>query len=459
MHAAAMAAAPDQPVTRGRQIAQYVAAAPECELPAEVIDAAKQALVDFIGVAVGASRDDCVQPVRRVAESWGAQGNAQILLAGRTTPALAALVNGTMAHAMDFDDTHPSGAGHISAPCWSAAFSVATHLGASERATLTAFVTGFELMARLGTGGPAGVGRSLHRRGFHPTSVTGRAGAAACASVLMKLDRQRVEYAMGVAATTAAGLVGSFGTFGKPFHAGKAAMDGILSAQLAAEGFVAATRLYELEQGWLDAFIQNREVEVPPLDFGARWEILRNGYKPFASCRATHASSEAALKLAPLIAGRKVKRVQAQVHPNAMITAAKRAPKTPLEGKFSVPFCVAMSLRGHRLKASDFDPARFTDASIMDIVPTVEMKAVETQPQHEAHLDVWLEDGEHLHADTPLFLGHPDNPMSWDDTHSKFEGLVEPILGARKTESLYSALRSFEAPGALAKVVALLEPE
>lgn len=443
--------------TRGQRIATYVAGAIERELPAPVIDAAKQALVDFVGVAIGAVDDAPVQPVRRVVESWGAQGNAQIFLGARTTPALAAFVNGTMAHAMDFDDTHPLGAGHISGPCWSAALALATHHGRSERETLAAFITGFEVMARLGTGGPAGVGRNLHRRGFHPTSVLGRAGAAAVASVLLKLDTQRVEYALGVAATTAAGLVGSFGTHAKPFHAGKAAMDGIMAAELAAEGFVAATHLFELEKGLLDSFIQNREVDVPPLDFDERWEILRNGYKPFASCRATHASSEAAHRLAPLVTGKKVKRIRARVHPNALITAAKSDPRTPLEGKFSVPFCIAMSLRGSRLKASDFNPSRFSDRDVMDIVPTVELEGVDGQPQHEAHLDVWLESGEHLSADTALFLGHPDNPMTWEDTRAKFEGLVEPVLGASATATLYERLRGFDRPGALREVVSLLD--
>jgi 2-methylcitrate dehydratase PrpD len=457
MNAAVKAVVPEQTgMTRGERIASYVEGALERDFPADVIDAAKQALVDFIGVAVGAANDEPVQPVRKVAESWAAQGNAQIFLGKRTTPALAALVNGTMAHAMDYDDTHPLGAGHISGPCWSTALAMASHHGSAERATLAAFITGFEIMARLGTGGPAGVGRNLHRRGFHPTAVLGRPAAAAVASVLLKLDRQRVAYALGAAATMSAGLVGSFGTHAKPFHAGKAAMDGITAAQLAAEGFVAATHLFELEKGMLDSFIQNREVEVPPLDFEDRWEILRNGYKPFASCRATHASSEAAHTLATLIAGKTVKRVRAQVHPNALITAAKRSPRTPLEGKFSVPFCVALSLRGYRLKASDFSEERLRDASVMDIVPTVEMEGVEGQPQHEAHLDVYLESGEHLHADTTLFLGHPDNPMTWDDTHAKFQGLVEPMLGAEKAGVLYENLRRFEEPGTLGSVMALL---
>jgi 2-methylcitrate dehydratase PrpD len=275
---------------------------------------------------------------------------------------------------------------------------------------------------------------------------------------MLKLDRQRAQYALGVAATTAGGLVGSFGTHAKPFHAGRAAMDGIMAGELAAEGFVAATHLFELEKGWLDAFIQNREVDVPPLDFDARWEILRNGYKPFASCRGTHASAEAAHKLAPLLAGKKVKRVRTRVHPNALITCSKPSPTTPLEGKFSVQFCIAMGLRGHRLKATDFSAEHLSDTAIMEIVPTVEVEGVDGQPQHEAHLDVYLESGEHLTADTTLFLGHPDNPMSWDDMRSKFDGLVTPVIGEARSGALYDALRRFDDAGALKEVTQLLEP-
>jgi 2-methylcitrate dehydratase PrpD len=144
------------------------------------------------------------------------------------------------------------------------------------------------------------------------------------------------------------------------------------------------------------------------------------------------------------------------VHPNALVTAGKTAPRTPLEGKFSVPFCVALSLRGYRLKATDFSAERLRDPSVMEIVPTVELEGVEGQPQHDAHLDVYLESGEHLHADTALFLGHPDNPMTWDDARSKFEGVVEPVLGADRCAALYEKLRGFDEPGSLRSVMALL---
>lgn len=445
------------PESRGRQLASFIASAATRDFPPEVLEAASRALVDFIGCAVGASRDAPVRAILPVIKSWNATGKARIFCGGLTTPALAVLANGTMAHAMDFDDTHLMGAGHISGPCWSTALALAQEHGCSERQTVAAFIAGFEVMAKLGGGGPPGVGRNLQRRGLHPTSVFGRVGAAAIASSLMQLDEQRIAYALGVAATTAGGLVGSFGTHGKPFHAGKAAMDGILAAQLAAEGFISATHLFELEKGLLDVFIQNREAEVPSFDdFGVKWELLVNSFKPFASCRATHPSAQAARSIADRVKGREVVSVHARVHPNALVTAGKLAPRTALEGKFSVPFCIALGLNGRAVVSTDFVSESMQDPALMNVVPRVTLEAVQDQSPHSAYLEVVLADGERIRAQTDVVMGHPDNPLTWDALHTKFTGLVEPVMGVSKTRRLYEAARSFGEPGSLARLSALL---
>ncbi len=442
---------------RGDQIARYVAATHERKFPQEIIEAAKKTLVDFIGVAVGAYYEAPAVAVRKTAQSWGAQGKAQMFLDGQTTPALAALVNATMAHCMDYDDGHLGGAGHCSAPLWGATLALASHLDLNERDTLAGYITGFEVMARLGGGLVEGVGRNTARRGFHPTAIFGRAGVAAAASALMGLDQQRAAYALGVAATTAGGLVASFGTHSKPFHGGVSAMDGILAAQLAANGFQSATHLFELEKGLLDAIIQDKKVkDIPPMDFDAKWEILFNAFKPYACCRATHASVQAARTLAGRIGGRKVKRVHVKLYKNALFVAGKMNPKTPLECKFSVPFCIAMGLRNYAVAAPDFCEATLRDESVTQIVPLVECEVIEDQPQGESHLDVWTEDGEHLHADTEIVIGHPDNPMSWDDMHAKFSALVKPVMGAVRGEHLYTLLRRFDTAGTLREVLTLL---
>jgi 2-methylcitrate dehydratase PrpD len=443
-------------VTRSQQIAAWAAGALTREFPADIAAAAKLALIDVVGCAIGAWDEECVRPVKRVVEAWGAPGNAQIIRGGRTNPALAALANGTMAHAMDYDDSHQMGAGHISCVCGTAALAMAGQLGSNEKDTLAAYITGFEVMARLAGGGPPGVGRSLHRRGLHPTSVFGRVGAAVVAAVLMRLTPQQTEYAMGAAATTAGGLVGSFGTHSKPFHGGKAAMDGILAAELAKEGFHSATQLLELEKGLLDAFIQDRKVEVPPMDF-SYWELKRNGFKPYASCRATHAAIQTARKLAPQVAGHKITKVHATVHPNVVVVANKLSPQTPLEHKFSVRYCMAMGLTGYRLVASDFTDKLKQDAALKQIAAVTEVEVVPDQPQYEAHLDVYVEgETKPLHADTSIVLGHADNPMNEDEVWGKFDGLVTPVLGVQKAKDLYSLLQHFETAGNLGKIIALI---
>jgi 2-methylcitrate dehydratase PrpD len=445
---------------RGRQLADYVVGARVRGrvLPPVILNAAKRALVDFLGVTVGAVDEAPVRSVRGAVDAWHAAGNAQIFLGPRTTPALAVLVNATMAHAMDFDDTHPMGGGHPSGPCWSTALAMAQEVDAGETDIIAAFLTGYEVMTKLGGGGVPGVGRSLQRRGFHPTSMFGRMGAAAVASVLLGLDEGQVQAALGAAATTAGGLVGSFGTHSKPFHSGKAAMDGILAAQLAANGFIAATHLYERDKGLLDAFIQDRVVEVPPLDFDEKWEILDNAFKPFASCRGTHPSTQAARSLASRVAGRPIAEVRAQVHPGCLVTAGKPHPRTPLEGKFSVAFCISLGLAGYEVVAPDFCDAAYNDPRVRDILSKVHVTAIDGQAPYCAHLDVVMVDGESLHADTDIVLGHPDNPMSWDDLRTKFEGLAKPVLGAGKSADLFEVARNFEQRGSLRKLMALLQP-
>lgn len=234
-------------------------------------------------------------------------------------------------------------------------------------------------------------------------------GATAVACVLYHLDAGKVADALGNAATTAGGLVGSSGTHGKPFHAGKAAMDGILVADLAAADHVSASHLFELENGWLDAFIQDRNVEVPPLDFAERFGLLRNGYKLLASCRATHASAQAAHQLAGQFDLAEVETIEAQVHPGALVTAGKLSPPSPLEAKFSVFFCVAMALNGYRLVWTDFSDAVFADARVAERNSKVRLQPVDGQSPASAHVIVHLRNGTTLRADTNVILGHPEN--------------------------------------------------
>lgn len=441
---------------RGEKLATFVADASGRVYPEAIIAAAKAALVDYVGVAIGSVGEPVSRATRQVAESWACPGKATIIGGARTNAAMAALVNGSMAHAQDYDDTHIGGAGHISAPCWSTALAVAEDRALDERAALSGFITGYEVMAHIGTGGIKGIGRNLQQCGFHPTGVNGVVGAAATASSMLGLGHDAAANALSIAATSASGLVASFGSDSKPYHAGRAAMNGILAADLAANGFNAARGLFERENGMLDAMIQDRRADIPDIDFNDGWELLNNGYKPFACCRATHASIQAAHKLADEVKNRKVVRVTSKVHYNAPFSAGRMNPQSPLECKFSVVFCIAAALRGYGMTAADFNEQTLRDPAVQAILPNVELLPQRDQPQFEAYLDVWLDDGSHLRSETKTFLGHPDNPMSQQQTLAKFMSLVEPVLGEKKAERLLDVLGRFETSGALRETMGLL---
>jgi 2-methylcitrate dehydratase PrpD len=430
----------------------FIAAAPTRKLAPEVIDAAKMALVDWFGVAIGAVNEPAARAVRKVAQSWGPVGKAHLLLGPAVAPSAAALANGTMVHCMDFDDTHMDGAGHISGPTWAVTLALAEQYGKSEVDALAAYVTGFEISARLGAGG---IGRRLQYKGFHPSSVFGRFASAAAASVLLQLNREQIAHTLGVAGTTVSGLNASFGTMSKPFHLGKAAMDGLLAADMAREGFEAATTLLDAENGISGALVQDGSSKIEPTEFSDGLALLRNAYKPYACCKATHACVDAARKIAKDVQPGLIQRITLGASPMTLAVASKPNPQTPLEGKFSVAYCAALGLAGYAAVESDFCDARLKDPQVRALINKSTLVEKPGAELTEGYVEVELTDGKKLRADVPLALGNPGNPMSWDGMWSKFSGLVEPALGA-ETRELFEALRAFEQPGSLTRVMGMV---
>src|ERR1044071_642688 len=197
----------------GAAVAEYIAAAGKRALPPEVAEMARLCLADWLGVAIGAAEEPAGRIVREVAAGWHGEGPSRILVRGTAAAPFPALASGTLAHCLDFDDTYVRAITHTSAPVWAASLAVGEQIGADESTMLSAFVAGVE--------------------------------TAAAASVLLRLDNERTLHALGAAATQTGGLTASFGTMAKPFHAGKAAMDGVVAAQLPARGFSPATGVVE----------------------------------------------------------------------------------------------------------------------------------------------------------------------------------------------------------------------
>ena len=418
--------------------AHFIGSAPGRNYQADAVEAARMALVDAVGVALGAHGEGAGQSVRNVAASWGAGGEAQILLGGRTAPAVAAMVNATLGHCLDYDDTHVGAVAHLGNPTWTAAIAVGQQVGATDRDILGAFITGFEVGARLGHG----MGQAVNERGFHSTGLFGCFASATAAAVLMGLNEEGIRNALGAAATQGAGLTGSFGTMAKPFHAGKAAMNGVLAAELAREGFEAAQTLIEPEGGFGQAFVQDGGAAPKLLDFDGSMEITRNTLKPYAACLLTHPVIDAARALSATVAPDDIAEIAVEVNPICIQLAGKPQPQTGLAGKFSTAYCTALGLTGQLATAKDFADDRVADPALRSLVDKVTLTPVPDMTMTAAKLTLRLADGTVLDRDTPLALGNPGNPMDWDDMAAKFMPLAEPVLGGQ-AQTLYDLLRGF----------------
>lgn len=425
-----------------------------------VLDMVRRTFLDYLGCTLSGSNDPSTVAVRRTVSSWGGAGRSSVLGAFDTTPAFAALVNATAAHSQDLDDTLPKGAGHPSGPCWSAALAIAQQEGSDAKSLVAAYIAGFEIMARLGGGGPNGIGRNLQRVGYHPTAVVGRVGATAIGSVLYGLDRTQIANAFGAVATTFSGFQSSHGTDAKPFHVGKASMDGVIAAQLAKHGLSANTGFYESGgENWLSILIQDGQVaEVPAMsDLGSEWHMFGNAFKLYASCRATHASSEGAMQIHELVKGKRITSVVARTASNVLSMAGFRDPKTPTEARFSIYFCVAMALAGYKLGPEDFSAETMQDPLVRAILPTIEIRPSSDLPYREAHVTVTTEDGAVYQGDILARKGDPENPLSWDELEQKFLSLTTPLYGSAVSKQLAHAARRIDEEGAFQEVVRLLK--
>lgn len=426
--------------SNGIAIARYIGAARSRAIPANVLEAARMCLVDWVAVCVGARSEEAGRSVHALSKGWQIPGRSTMLIGGQSGAIGAALCNGTLAHCLDFDDTYVKANTHTSAPLWAATLALGQEVGASEEEMLTAFITGFEVAARVGYG----LGEAVTARGFHATGVFGRIGAAAAGAVLMRLDDDAAQHALGVAATQASGLVGSFGTMSKPFHAGKAAMDGVLSAQLAAVGFRAATALLEPGGPLASAIIQDRAVTIAHTDF-TEWEILNNSFKPYAACHLTHPAIDAARSLT-LTSGDldRVISVRAEIGALAhQITGGKTGkPVSSLEGKFDVKYCLALALNGRPLSAADFAEPFRPEPQILATARKVDAISSSAHGYSSAAVSVGFEDGEQRRAEIAIAKGHPGNPMTWDDMREKLLGLAG---AGDETNALFKDLRQFGA--------------
>jgi len=437
-------------------LAAYVAALSYDEIPAEVRARAKLLTLDFLGSTIRARRDaESTPSLLQMLQALSLDGPGGSTVFGDDrgwTPAVAALLNGALGHSLDFDDTHADSSLHPSAPVVPAAFAVGELTGASGREVLTAIVAGYEVCCRLGN---ALDPTSHYARGFHPTATAGTYGAAAAAAKLFKLPAERIVAAFGVSGSQAAGSLQFLvnGAWNKRYQVGAAAMNGVIAATLANNGFVGATQSVEGIHGLLVGYTDTPHHDKAVAGLGDVYETMKIGVKPYPSCRYTHAAIDAliAMRREFNLTPERVKRVEIGLHRNGITltgdAATKRHPSSIVGGQFSMYFTGALALEQGSFGWDDYarlgDPAIDALADRFDVVQDGRLEG-KTHP-FGARVSITTEDGvqERISADPS---GEPSSFPSREAMAQKFLLLARPVLngGADRFADAILALESFE---------------
>lgn len=445
-------------MTLAGRLAAFAASLSFADLPPAVVASVRLRALDVLGIALAASRHEVGPSVLGALAAWGGGGPCSVVGApARTTAPLAALANGTLAHGLDFDDTHAASITHASAVVLPAVLAAAEAAGAGGRTVITAAVAGLEAIARLGMA----AGGAFHERGLHATSVCGAPAAALAAGRVLGLDAGRLTAALGIAGSFAGGLMEFLadGSWVKRAHAGWAAHAGVVAAGLAAGGFTGPATVLEGRFGLYRALLgAERGGAIDASGFatlGREWETLRIGFKPYPCCHYLHAYLDGALALRErhALTPDAVASVECRVPAGEVAVvceprAAKVRPRTAYDAQFSLPYSVAAALVDGRVSLDTYAVERLDDARVLDLAARVE-HVVDPASSFPAGFPGWIRvrlgDGRVLEAREPDGRGGPARPLPEAAIVAKFRDNAGRALEAAAVEAIEEAVRHLEA--------------
>ena len=437
------------PVALTVGLGKFIAGLRYQDIPKDAIPFIHTGFTDCVGVMIAGAGEPTAQLVHAMLAPAG--GEATLLFgAGRASAPEAAWINGTAAHALDFDDVAQRG--HPSAVLVPAILAEAEAIGASGAAMVLAYAAGYETWAEL-------VRRESdqhHNKGWHPTGIFGAIGAAAACASLRRLDAEQSAHAIALGASQSAGLMSNFGTMTKPFHAGRSAHAGVVSARLAEKGYTAALDALEHPQGFLSAVSPAGRVDRDSaIEAGSVWKLARAGVavKKYPLCYCTHRALDGMLDLlqAERVDAGKVSRVTVSTSPRYATILRNHAPQTGLEAKFSMEFAMASALIAGRAGLAELTDEFVRRADVQALMKRVVVKQDEREnpavPGQAIYDEVTLETGGGPRAGSikvTQVRGGPDLPLSRDELWAKFEGCVQVGTARVPARDLFDALMSLE---------------
>jgi 2-methylcitrate dehydratase PrpD len=447
-----------------RTLAEFVAGLRYEDLPQSVVEQACRIVLDTVGCALSAWTEDPEKSriALELARLYGSGGSASVVGAAgvKSQPAFAALANGILANAADNDDTHKRALLHTGSVVVPPALAMAETRGLTGRELILALVAGYEVAVRVGM-----AVMPTHYRYWHSTATNGTFGAAACAAKALGLDADGVQRALGLAGTQAAGLNTFFesGDMTKSIHPGKAAFNGILSAQLAQLGATSPPAILEHAKGYLNAFSTEPKPHKLVEGLGTSWEILQNGFKYFPSILASHSPIQATLAIVQkhVVDPAQIARITNETYNTVKTHFSNKDVSTVMAARVSVPYCIAIAAIDRRLTQAQFAPTRINDPLVRAVLARTEVIADAElnklyPDKFPARVSIHLKDGASF-QETVLFpKGDPQDPLSAAEIEAKFRDNAAALLGAVRAGELLQAINALPDAPNVGRLAALL---
>ncbi|MFV0298841.1 MAG: MmgE/PrpD family protein [Hyphomicrobiaceae bacterium] len=446
------------------ELGAFVADLRFAALPAAVAAQACDVILDALGCAIGAWRDDPPKAAvmekvvgtfrsQPVASIWGSQGV-------KADAALAAMANGALVNAADFDDTHKRALLHTGSVVAPPALALAQERNLSGQDLLTALVAGYETAVRVGM-----AVMPTHYRFWHSTATNGTFGAAATAAAALGLDPQGARMALGFAGTQAAGLNTFFtsGDLTKSLHPGKAAFNGILSARLAQAGGTSPPTMLEHEKGYLAAYSLEPDETALTRGLGETWEILQNGFKFFPSILASHSPIQATLAVVTRhdLKPADIASITNETYNTVKTHFSAKEVTTAMGARVSVPYCCAVAALDRQVGQAQFTQERVMRDDVQRLLANTETVAdaeLNTlyPAKFPARVTVTLRDGRSFTDMRDFPKGDPQEPLTPSEIEAKFLDNVSGRFDAATAKEIVARVRGLGDKGPAEPLLALL---
>jgi len=425
-----------------RKLAEFIAETNEDKIVEEAYAHAKVAFMDWLAVTMGGKDEPVVTKLLEYTRIMG--GTPQATILGhriKKNVGQAALINGTASHALDYDDTLVSFLGHPSVTLFPSLLALSEWLDKSGHDFLTAYLIGLQAGATIGVC----AGLDHYMAGWHATSTLGYLASAAGCAKLIGLDAAQTAHALGIAGTQSSGLKRVFGTMCKPFHAGKSAQAGLMAALLAQNGFTSAEDILEGPQGFFNVLKGSVNEDVLAL-MGLGWDVINLSQKYHASCHATHSPLEAAMTIVrenniPLSDISQITVYSSQL---ALDAAGKETPSTGLEGKFSIPYCVANALCTGVTGNQAFTDDKVKDADICAMMEKIDVILDPEKTGLESRVVLKTMDGPEYEGGSDILQQIPPLEIKKNRVAKKYADLSVAVLSEEKIQHTSAMIHSLE---------------